>query len=183
VIAVVAVVVAVGAWLVVGGRDVPDEVNAASPPPVSQHPTPTVSAVDRPFDSSFATVLPTEALQYVLASSQWSDEWVAAGALEAYEEQFGDGGAGALGFRAGQWSTAEAADDALAAFTAGTTRPRDATMPASGPVTAGTRDVGRYVLTDAGEGSAMLTWSNETAVFQLVGPIDQVEAVYREFPM
>ncbi|MCL2467130.1 MAG: hypothetical protein FWF02_05530 [Micrococcales bacterium] len=183
VIAVVAVAAAVGGWLVFSGRDGPADADADTVPRVVERPTPTIRPVDRPATTEFAARLPDEVLQYALASSTPSEDWMGAGALQAYDEEFTDGGSATFVLRAGQWSTPEAAEEALTQFTDGAMRPKDATMPASGPVTVGSSDVGRYVIADAGEGRAMLTWSNTTAVLQLIGPLAEVEAIYREFPV
>ncbi|UJP40856.1 hypothetical protein [Cellulomonas palmilytica] len=72
-------------------------------------PTPSVEPVAREADTPFAQVLPASVLQYALASSGADDTWTGAGALEAYSEEFSDGGTGTFTVQSGQWaSNAEA---------------------------------------------------------------------------
>lgn len=179
-IAVVAVVVAVGAWLVLGGRDTPA---ATATTERIASPTPTLAPVQRPATTAFAERLPSTVLQYALVSSSDNLDWLAAGALEAYLEEFGDGGSATLTLRAGQWATAEEATAAFTAFTADAEPPGGGNLAPSGPVLAGGAEVGRYVVADAGDGNATLTWSNSTAVLQLMGPLGEVERAYLAFPV
>ncbi|MCL2850697.1 MAG: hypothetical protein FWE61_11755, partial [Micrococcales bacterium] len=118
-VAVVGVVVAVAAWFVVSGRQSPTPATTT----VRVSPTPTLTPVQRPTTNAFVDRLPSTTLQYALVSSEPEPAWVDAGAIEAYVEQFSDGGSGTFTLRAGQWSTAEAADAAFLAFTAGAERP------------------------------------------------------------
>ncbi len=179
VIAVVAVIVAVAAWLVVGGRDTPAATSTTLRVP---SPTPTLSPVPRP-ETPFALTLPSTVLQYALVSSADDPDWLAAGALEAYLDELGDGGSGTLVLRAGQWATTEEAAAALAAFTGGAAPLEGGTLTPTGRVFVDDVDVGTYLVADAGDGNATVTWSNSTAVLQLTGPVAEVERAYQAFPL
>ncbi len=178
-IAVVVVIIAVAAWLVVGGRGAPAATTTTLHVP---SPTPTLSPASRP-DTPFAATLPTTVLQYALTSSGDNGEWTAAGALEAYLDEFSDGGSGTLTLRSGQWATRDEAQTAFAAFTAGAAPLEGGSLKPTGTVFVDDADVGSYLVADAGEGNATVTWSNSTAVLQLTGPVDEVERAYQAFPL
>lgn len=178
-IAVVAVVVAVAAWLVVGGRD------TSAVTTTTQHvpsPTPTLSPVPRP-ETPFAATLPSTVLQYALVSTADDADWLAAGALEAYLDEFSDGGSRTLTLRAGQWASADEAAAAFTALTAGATPVEGGTLRPTGSVYVDDQVVGTYQVTDAGDGNATVTWANSTAVLQLTGPLAEVERAYQAFPL
>lgn len=177
---VVAAVIGVAVWFVVGGRSTP-EASATTLRVAS--PTPTIAPVPRTATTPFAAVLPSTVLQYALVSSSDNGDWVAAGALEAYLEEFGDGGSGTFTLRAGQWATAEEATAAFTTFTADATPPGGGTLAPTGRVFVDDEEVGAYAVADAGGGNATLTWSNSTAVLQLMGPVAEIERVYQAFPL
>jgi hypothetical protein len=179
VIAVVAVIVAVAAWLVVGGRGTPA---ATSTTLLISSPTPTLSPVPRP-EEPFAQSLPSTVLQYALVSSVDYPDWRAAGALDAYQDEFSDGRSGTLVLRVGQWASAPEAAAAFAAFTDGAAPLEGGSLAPTGRVFASDVEVGTYLVADAGDGNATVTWSNSTAVLQLTGPVAEVERAYRAFPL
>ena len=100
--------VAVGAVLANRGSDEP------APPPAAVTsivpvPTPDVEPVERTATTPFAAALPSTVLQYALASSDPSPEWVDAGALEAYAESYTDGAGAEVTMLVGQWATQDEA--------------------------------------------------------------------------
>ncbi|MCL2089904.1 MAG: hypothetical protein FWH11_01545 [Micrococcales bacterium] len=176
-VAVVTVVVAVAAWFVVGGRDTLTAATERVPSP-----TPTLSPAPRS-TLPFATVLPSTVLQYALLASADNGEWLAVGALEAYLEEFGDGGSSTFTLRAGQWATVDEAATAFDGFTAGATLLAGGTLRPTGSILADGVEVGTYLVADIGGGNATVTWANSTAVLQLTGPVAEVEQVFRAFPV
>jgi len=152
-------------------------------------PTPTVDAVPREGTTAFASALPTSVLQYALVSSEEEPHWITLGALEAYVEDFSDGASGVLTLRAGQWEAEDEADRALTELTEGssdaqaTASPSVGGMSRVGKVQVDHATVGRYVVTEGGDGTATITWSNTTAVFQITGPTGEVVRAYSAFPL
>lgn len=154
-------------------------------------PTPTVEPVAREATSAFATALPPAVLQYALASSAADAEWVSAGALEAWSDAYSDGGAGELTVRAGQWETPEEAGafaatlvGALPSLAPPASPAADApALPASGDVVAAGATVGTYAIVDAGDGTGVAVWSNGTAVFRMVAPVDEIADAWAQYPL
>lgn len=79
-------------------------------------PTPTVTPAARAASSTFAQALPATVLQYVLASSAPADDWLSAGALEAWSDTYTDGGPQRMAVTAGQWATPDEAAGFAAAL-------------------------------------------------------------------
>jgi hypothetical protein len=184
VVALVVVVVGVAVWGVLtlrgGSPAVAHTVEVPSP-------TPTASGVAREADTSFASALPSSVLQFALVSSVPDAEWSAAGAIEAYVEEY-DSGSQTLTLRAGQWATSTEADDMFGQLTSGAPEPSPSPsstegMARFGAVLADGATVGNYVITDNGDGTGLVTWYNTTAVFQLSGPMDEVTRAYSAFPL
>ena len=153
-------------------------------------PTPSIEPVARDATTPFASVLPASVLQYALQSSAEDGTWTDAGALEAYTDELGDGGAGTVTVQSGQWATVDEAmafRDALVAdlpadATAGGGSGRDA-LPQSGPVEVAGEHAGTFTAVDLGNGTGVVVWNNETAVLRVQGPVADVLDVYRAFPL
>lgn len=92
-----------------GGSTVPVEAEVVTLPV----PTPTVSPVEREPGSAFFDALPSEVLAFALAETGEAPELVASGALEAYTFRYTDGSQ-EISVLAGQWPTAEEADEVYA---------------------------------------------------------------------
>jgi hypothetical protein len=152
-----------------------------------------VAPAERSATTPFAASLPTTVLQYALASSAADEEWVRAGALEAYTEQYTDGGSGSLTLRAGQFEQVDEARAFAATLVAGL--PAGATpaagstptagpgLPQSGDVLAGGSPVGTFTVADAGDGTGVAVWTNGQTVLRLQGPVADVLDAYRAFPL
>ncbi len=113
VVVLVAVAGAVVALLVLrGGPDEPAPVVTVT----AGVPTPTVTPAVRAASSTFAQALPATVLQYVLASSGPTDDWLSAGALEAWSDTYTDGGPQRMAVTAGQWATPDEAAGFAAAL-------------------------------------------------------------------
>ncbi len=178
---------------------------ATAPTPVTTTvvvpvPTPSVEPVAREATTAFTAVLPSTVLQYALASSAADAEWVAAGALEAWTDTYTDGGAGQLTVRAGQWAAPEEAAAFAATLvsalpvvepapaptgTAGTetAAPSAGDLPRTGDVTAAGATVGTYTIVDAGDGTGVAVWTNGTAVFRMVAPVDEITSAWAQYPL
>ncbi len=193
--AVVFIVVAIIIGIVVSnGSD--DE---AAPPAVAStvllpSPTPAVAPVPRAATSAFASALPVSVLQYALATSTDNPTWTAAGALEAYTETYTDGAAGTVTVNAGQWETAAeattfatslvaAVPSAAAPDPTATAAPGAPVLPASGDVTAAGAVVGTYTIVDAGDGTGVAIWTNNTSVFQVTAPLTDIVDFYSAYPL
>lgn len=191
VVVVAGVVVAV---LVLGPDDGTAPAPAVTTTVVLPVPTPTVSPVAREATSAFATALPSAVLQFALESSAPDEDWMSAGALEAWSDAYTDGGSGRLTVQAGQWETPEEAT-AFAASLVGalpsaapsgppaSPAAEAPELPASGDVMAGGAVVGTYTIVDAGDGTGIAVWSNGTAVFRLVAPVDEVVEAWAQYPL
>lgn len=157
---------------------------------VAPVPTPTVAPSERATTTAFTAALPPSVLQYAYASSQPATDWQAAGALEAWVDTYGDGGAGTLTVQAGQFATADEATAFAATLVAAlpSAAPSPAAtdapaLPQTGQVVAGGTTVGGYTIVDGGDGTGIAVWSNGTAVFRLVAPLADVVNAYRAFPL
>ncbi len=196
--------VAIGAGvLVVAGvvagvlltRDGAETPAATATTVVLPSPTPTVAPVPREATTAFASALPTSVLEYALASSAPDEEWVAAGALEAWTETYTDGADGLITVRAAQFETPEEAATFAGTLTAAlppapvdaTSDPGEGTetpeLPQSGEVEAGDAVVGTYTVVDAGDGTGLAVWQNGTAVLHMTVPVDDAAAAYAAFPL
>lgn len=147
-------------------------------------PTPTVAPVARQPLTPFADSLPGSVLQYALASLAEHPPLLLAGALEAYRLDYSDGATGTVTVTAGQWPTPEEAGAALPALVAAAgTPPADAEGPTSGEVLVGGAVAGTWTLTQAADGTGVMTWSNGTVVLQAVAPTaDVARDVYAAYP-
>jgi hypothetical protein len=155
-------------------------------------PTPTVAPVARHATTAFAKALPTTVLQYALKTSVPNDDWVKAGAIEAYTETYTDGGAGTVTVLSGQFETADAATafakklvaalPTTTATAAPTASPTPA-LPTSGDVLVGGKKAGTYTIVDAGDGTGVAVWTNGTTVFRAIAPVADVANVYAAFPL
>jgi hypothetical protein len=175
-----------------------------TPPPttiVLPSPTPTITPVARENATAFTAVLPASVLQYALASSVADDERLAAGAIEAWLDTYGDGADGQIVVRSSQWLSPDEATAFAATLVAGlpTAAPEPAPspsssggddeaatgpdLPTSGNVEAGGVVVGAFTIVDAGDGTGVAVWTNGTAVFQLTAPLDDVVDAYSAFPL
>ncbi|WP_029292192.1 hypothetical protein [Cellulomonas sp. HZM] len=157
-----------------------------TPTVVVPSPTPTVSPVARQDETAFTSALPTTVLQYALVSEKPQDGWIAAGALEAVTDTYGDGGSGQLVVDAGQWATAGAATSfaksLLDDMQVQPTSPA-AGLPQTGDVMAGGQKVGTFAVVDSGDGQGTAVWTNGTSVFRIVGPVSDVLNAYKAFPL
>ncbi|VEH36652.1 Uncharacterised protein [Cellulomonas fimi] len=190
VVLVVGVIVA--GVLLTRGRD------DATPPPVAStilvpSPTPTIEPAARTATTAFASALPTSVLQYALTESVADEEWLAAGAVEAYTEVYSDGGSGAVTVRTGQWETPEDAATFAATLVAAlpTAAPQPSAsadaagpqLPQSGEVIGGGAPVGTFTVVDAGDGTGVAVWTNGATVFHVVAPLADVLDVYEAYPL
>jgi hypothetical protein len=150
-------------------------------PVVLPSPTPTVAPVARTPVSAFADSLPATVLRYALTAQVEHPPLLAQGAVEGYRLDYSDGGTGTVTVLAGQWPTPEDAAAAYAAATAGAA-PVDDGEPASGDVVVAGAVVGTWSVAAAADGAATVTWSNGTAVLQVLGPADVVRDVYAAYP-
>ncbi|MBT0993269.1 hypothetical protein KIN34_03070 [Cellulomonas sp. DKR-3] len=208
----VVVAVVVGIVLATGG----DDEEALPPEPVVAttirlpSPTPSVEPVARTATTPFAATLPTTVLQYALASSKEAAGWLDQGALEAYVEEYTDGGDATVTVQAGQLETAEdakklaqtltedlplaqaagGADDATAPADDATGKAPDPAptagrdqLPQTGPVRVGDQRVGTYTAADLGDGTAVVVWFNGTGVFRVVAPVADALDFYRAYPV
>ncbi len=198
--AIIGAVVVVVAGIVIGilvtrGGDEPTPGAAASTV-LLPSPTPTIEPVARTATTSFAAALPVSVLQYALASSATDEEWLAAGAVEAYTEAYSDGAGGEVTVRAGQWETPEeavayaatlvAALPAAPAADAGATATATAgtsDLPQTGEVLVGGAPAGTFTIVDAGDGTGVAVWTNGSSVFRVVAPVEDVADVYAAFPL
>ena len=148
-------------------------------------PTPTIEPVVRTPGTAFAGALPSTVLQYALTELAPEPAVLAVGALEGYRLVYSDGGAVTLVATAGQWATVEAATTAAAAAVA-------AQVAAAGegaePVTEGAvlvegTEVGRYTLVPRADGTGAITWTNQSVVLQVDGPVDQLIDVHTAFAL
>jgi hypothetical protein len=176
----------IGVWSLRGGGGGGTPVAAASTIVVPS-PTPTLAPVARTATTPLAAALPTSVLQFALASSTQSPDWVAKGALEAYDEQYSDGKGGTIGLRVGQWPTV---DEATAVFTglatgsAGASATPDQNgLPRNGQVSVGGKNVGAYTIVNNGDGTGTALWTNGTAVFQLSTTVGEVARAYAAYPL
>jgi hypothetical protein len=195
-----------------------DDEQAVAPEPVVAttirlpSPTPSVEPVARKATTPFATTLPTTVLQYALATSQEAPKWLDEGALEAYVEEYTDGGDATVVVQAGQFETAEdakafalsltedlplvepaaaegkktqePADDATASEKGSEAAPVDRDeLPQTGPVQVGDQRVGTYAAADLGDGTAVVVWFNGTGVFRVVAPVADALDFYRASPV
>lgn len=191
--------------LVVGGILLSRGTGDETPPPVAStvvlpSPTPTVEPAARTATTAFTGVLPTSVLQYALTGSAPDDEWLAAGAVEAYSETYGDGADGQAVVRAGQWETPQEATDAAARIVA--TLPTaaaapsasatagadgaagaDAGLPQTGEVVAAGVPAGTYTIVDAGDGTGVAVWTNGSSLFHVVAPVEDVADFYAAYPL
>lgn len=196
IIGAVVVVVAV----VVGGILMSRNTGDETPPPVAStillpSPTPTIQPAARTATTAFATALPTTVLQYALTGSTPDDEWLAAGAVEAYTDTFGDGADGEVVVRAGQWETPEEASafaaQLVAALPTTAAEPSpsasagatDQELPMTGEVVAGGAPAGTYTVVDAGDGTGVAVWTNGSSVFRAVAPVEDIADLYAAFPL
>ncbi|MDC7121962.1 hypothetical protein OMK64_10480 [Cellulomonas fimi] len=197
--AVIGAVVVVVAAVVVGIL-MSRNTDGDAPPPVAStvllpSPTPTIQPAARTATTAFATALPTTVLQYALTSSAPDDEWLAAGAVEAYTETFGDGADGEALVRAGQWETPEEASAVAAGLvaalptTAAEPSPSasagtgDQSLPMTGEVVAGGTPAGSFTVVDAGDGTGVAVWTNGSSVFRVVAPVEDIADFYAAFPL
>jgi len=161
-------------------------------------PVPTIAPVPRATETAFTALLPTNLLQYALATSVVDEEWVAADAIEAWSETYTDGASATLAVRAGQWETPEEATAIAATLVAAlpTAAPAPAAtgtstataapaprLPQTGDVTAAGAVVGTFTIVDAGDGTGVAVWTNGTSVFRLVAPVDDVLDAYAAYPL
>lgn len=153
----------------------------AAPTTLMASPTPTVSPVERPFQTSFTAALPESVLQYALASSVENTDWLGRGAIEAYTEEFDDGAGGALVVSEGQWATSAQALDVLADLTVTSTSADAANHPQMGPVNVNGANAGRYILAINDDDTETITWTNGSAVLQLTGPPTEVTRAFSAF--
>jgi len=181
----------VTAWLLL--RDDAEPAPQAGPVVVAPVPTSTVAPAPRAATTAFATALPPTLLQYALSASAPDEEWLAAGAVEAYAETYADGGTGTVEVRAGQWPTPEEAAAALATVTAGlpaasadagaTPAPGTAVVLLQGDVLVGGQPTGTATVLDAGDGTGVAAWSNGTTVFRVTGPAADIRNLYAAYPL
>ncbi|MFS0704980.1 hypothetical protein AB6N23_10700 [Cellulomonas sp. 179-A 9B4 NHS] len=176
-------------------RDGAETPAATATTVVLPSPTPTVAPVAREATTAFASALPTSVLEYALATSAPDEEWLAAGALEAWTETYTDGGYGQITVRAAQFETPEEAATFAAALTAAlppepvhaTSDPGEGMetpeLPMSGDVEAGGTVVGTYAVVDAGDGVGHAVWQNGTAVLHMTVPVDDAADAYAAFPV
>jgi len=150
-------------------------------------PTPTIEPVVRTPGTAFADALPSTVLQYALTELAPEPAVLAVGALEGYRLVYSDGGAVTLVATAGQWATVEAATTAAAAAVAAQVATAAAGEGAE-PVTEGAvlvegTEVGRYTLVPRADGTGAITWTNQSVVLQVDGPVDQLIDVHTAFAL
>ncbi|WNB85916.1 hypothetical protein [Cellulomonas sp. ATA003] len=203
--AVAAVLVAGAGAAAAVGAFRPDPVPA--PPPhvvVLPSPTPTVAPVERQPTSPFADALPSTVLAFALTGITEERSLLLDGALEGHRLDYADGAGGTLTVLAGQWPTPEDARDAWTravrepgggADASGEASADDPTSgepdpdapdpgdPTSGEVMVDGTPVGRWALTPVDDGTAVVTWTNGTALLQVTGPADVVRDVHAAFPL
>ncbi len=127
-----------------GGGPVPPEAEVVTLPV----PTPTVSAIDREPGSAFFDALPSEVLAFALAETAEAPDLVADGALEAYTLTYTDGSQDLM-VQAGQWPTAEEAQDVYAGLAE--TAAADAAAPTATPTQTATDESADDMGDDAGD--------------------------------
>ena len=162
-------------------------------------PTPTVAPAAREKGSAFLDALPSSVLQYAWASVAPDEAWRTAGALEAYDVTYTDGGSGTVTVRAGQWRTAAEVTAyqttltgqltaAAGSPTAGSTATAGSTTavgPATstGDVTVGGVTVGTWTIVPQADGAGTVVWSNGTTLFEASGPASELADLYAAFPL
>jgi hypothetical protein len=184
-----------------GAFDGDEPLSAPSPGTiVLPSPTPTIQPAAREAISPFADALPASVLSYALVSVTEHAPLVAAGALEGYQVDYSDGGSGTVTLYAGQWETPEevvaaygtivtsdaaaVAPEPAATAPAGEATPSaTAQAPTTGQVVVGGQPVGEWTVVTAPDGTGTVTWTNGTALLQLVGPADVVTDLYTAFPL
>lgn len=176
---------AVGTVVVVGGvvAALAGAFDAAEPLPAPaastvtlSSPTPTVAPIERTPVSLFADALPSTVLDLALIAIAPQPELVAADALEGYRLDYSDGAAVTVALDAGQWETPQEAAAAYSTLIAA------APSTDSGPVEVGGAAVGTWHVS-ATDGSAVMTWTNGTAMFRATGPDETVQDFYQAFPL
>ncbi|MEV7973470.1 hypothetical protein [Cellulomonas sp. NPDC089187] len=155
--------------------------DTASEQQVVQAPSPTseVPAVDRTAATAFAQSLPATVLQYALSASQDDPQWVAAGAVEAYQDTYVDQSGATLTVHSGQWGTAAEAQTQQASLAGALV----GEVISAGAVTVEGVDTGALTVVDLGDGTGTAVWNNGSAVFVLTAPIADVSNAYAAFPM
>ncbi|WP_278236444.1 hypothetical protein [Isoptericola sp. AK164] len=181
VLLVVAVVAVVTAFFWPGfarqeAEPLPEVTVTAAPP------TPTAEASPLPEDATdFLSAMPDSALQLVrldTAEGGWIEE---VDAVEAWEIVYADGSEGGeqVDLVTGQWPDGDAAAEVYTSLLQAAGEP-----VAEGDVTVGGEAVGDYAVTPgSAAGESVVTWRNDTAVFQATGPDQLVQDFYETFPM
>jgi len=155
----------------------PDVTVTAAPP------TPTADAEPLPEGATdFVSAMPDSALALVRGEPAENTEWVeGAGAVEAWDVPYTDGSDGGeqVALTAGQWVDADEAAEAHTAILDSVAEPT-----VEGDVTVGGETVGPYAVSPGeAAGTSVVTWRNDTAVFQATGPDQLVQDFYETFPM
>lgn len=173
-------------------------------------PTPTVDPIEREDGTAFEQALPSTVLAYALTAVEDDAVLVDAGALEGYRLQYTDGSQ-ELTVRAGQWATAEEAQEAFAAAAAGlegdgggseeataTEEPAESAEDegaedegagkepverSEGAVEVDGEEVGRYLIVPSADGTGTALWTNGTVLLQVDGPATALDDVFAAFPL
>lgn len=195
--AVVLVGVGIALAVTLGGSGDPGAAETRTT--VLASPTPTVAPAAREPGSAFLTALPSTVLQYAWSAVTPDAEWSAAGAVEAYDVTYTDGGTAQVTVRAGQWATADevtathekvvtaltgavGAAATPAATTDATGTPETAAVT-QGNVTVAGAVVGSWTIVPGGGGSGAVVWSNGTTLFEATGPTSELANLYAAFPL
>lgn len=144
---------------------------------------PTIDAVPLPDDATeLLKAMPDTVANYARTSAEATQDWAGTNPIEEYTVGYSTGDtAHDLTMTMGQWSDANAAktqyDAAVAALTGDTL--------AQGNVKVSGATTGAYVVhADPDDDSAATAvWQNDTAVFQVSGPKDDVLSFYQKFPL
>lgn len=152
---------------------VPEEVTSTTTAPA---PTADNEPVPWPTESPLLRDLPDTWLTYALADVAEAE----VPAVESWDLTYADS-SGEIHLKVAQWSSPEAASEHLTQFAGDEVEGTDPVQ--LGEVEAGGEAVGEAVLWELGDGEGRLVWQNSTVLLRLDGPGEEVEELYRAFPL
>lgn len=152
---------------------VPEEVTSTTTAPA---PTADNEPVPWPKESPLLRELPNTWLTYALADVAEAE----VPAVESWDLTYADS-SGEIHLQVAQWSSPEAASEHLTQFAGDEVEGTDPVQ--LGEVEAGGEAVGEAVLWELGDGEGRLVWQNSTVLLRLDGPGEEVEELYRAFPL